>query len=101
MQFILVMSVRQAIWIVHAVLVVLLVSIVGTWALVMIDGDDGVVQLGRVLGLIGASAALVHAMVTTALVAVWARRPLAVIGIHVFGMGITALVFTLTCTRVG
>lgn len=95
------MSVRQAIWIVHAVLVVLLFSIVGTWALVMISDGDDVLHLGRVLGLIGASAALVHALVTTALVAVWARRPLAVIGIHVLGLGITVLVFALTCTRIG
>ena len=94
------MSVRHSIWIVHAILIVLLFSLVGTWAVVLIDGDDGL-QLGRVVALVAASAALVHALVTTALVAVWARRPLAVIGIHVLGLGVTALAFTLTCARPG
>ncbi len=91
------MSVRTKAWVTHIVITFALLTLAATWAFEVARNDTSWLQLGRAIAFMGLAAVVLYAILATGAVAAWGRRPLAVIGLHVACIAVSALFVLTTC----
>jgi hypothetical protein len=82
---------RRNAWITHAILAVSFLGGVGAWAVALSRQDHGSWHINSAIAVLGFGATATLELVVTLAVALWGRRPLHVVGLHLTGFAPTAL----------